>query len=438
MEGGGKRKLTRKQQIRALALAKKQRREERAGNGEERSDEDFEMEDSIDIEDDNTEEEVGAASVREEAARRQRRRASFVRGVNRQAQGLASWLICPEPAVEPAFAEELLALRVAEAAAAEAKRAAELAAQRAQKASKHRDRYGKRKAAEAASTPPPREVRSRLGSTLSSSKKRERDEEGASSSLPPRKLRKRVSVEPSVVATIVRICDPKKRRFEKRDIINGEMLSRVEWAQVRSDHLELRKVYAMGLFLRFRKDGMDSRLAYEEAAMSCYKPNGKPVNWQTVRTWLFNFVRAGGKLRLDQRGRSSSTSSYLCDNAIKEKTLEWLREQMRLTRAKSIDSPPLTVNLFHQWINKTLLKEKLDANPTLKLLTCRSAGNWLHSMGFNYLSSCSCAAPQVIGCTRWASTTSRTRNLFTSMDTNERMSSGTEWRSSLCSRCSKR
>ena len=341
-------------------------------------------------------EEVGRSAKRQRAASRLRSSRERLRGLDKQAQVMAAFLASAVPTAgtveEAAKAARVEAAAEAERLAALAEAEAEREAQKAQRAASDQARYAKRKAESEAATP--RVIVPRLGRTFSGSgaapARSARRRSPAASGMSPAsssKKRKRVTVITSHVAKVIqRISHPKKRRFEKGDIVDGENMSRVEWAQARQDHSELRRVYAMNLFLTKRRERVPSRLAYEEAAKSVITPNGKPVNWQTVRGWLMDFCAAGGRLRLDQRGRSSTTISFLSEPALKEQALAWLRDQMRLMRAKRVDSPPLTVLTFHAWCNATLLQPMLTANSTLKKICERTAQNWLYKLGFSHKS----------------------------------------------------
>ena len=390
---GGKRKATRSRaaHLRELAQLKKQRREERNSDSDV-NDEDYQFEnedqDAVEAVEPSMEHEEVEHTQRRFAAHRQRRCRKRVRGIGPQAELMAGWLI-PDAGKEAEAAVE----RKAQQAAAEAAersaalenvektnattRALDLAAQA------ERERYKQRKANAAEETPRsslPRQARTFCGASSSSSRK------SRALSVDLRKKKSARTVTPAVAAVIARISAPKKRRFERHDIVNGETLSRVEWANVRRDHWELSKVYAMNIFLNLRRAGRVSQDAYNEAAKSVYTPNGKPVSWQTVRQWLTRFCAAGGKLHLDMRGRKPSTESYLSDNDVKEQAVAWLREQLRLMRAKNIDSPPLTVSTFHRFCNSTLLAPKMANDSRMKPISAQTALNWLHALGFGYKS----------------------------------------------------
>lgn len=270
----GKGKLSRKAQIRQLAQAKKRRRTE---DSEDSDDPDFDMEMEKDqgVADYLEEEEPGAAVKRQRDAERKRRDRKKVRGLSQQAQTMAGWLIQPQPAEEQLErAEAERAALEEKAQAEEAARRAEVAARKEKEAALERERYQKRKADLAASTPPA--VRPRLGATLSSCKssstrKRNRSclDEGEAST--GKKRRRRISVSAEAAAAITRIS--KKCRFDKSDIVHGETMSRVEWAQIKRDHMELRRVYAMNIYIKLRRGGMGSRQAYADG---CHR-GGKSI-----------------------------------------------------------------------------------------------------------------------------------------------------------------
>ena len=51
-----------------------------------------------------------------------------------------------------------------------------------------------------------------------------------------------------------------------------------------------------------------------------------------------------------------------------------------------MNSPPLTLTIFHRWINGSLLAEKLAANCRLKPVCWSTVHKWLHKLGFSYKS----------------------------------------------------
>ena len=198
-----------------------------------------------------------------------------------------------------------------------------------------------------------------------------------------RKLAAAAVVTAAIAATIKHIS--KTRRLERAVIVDGDKLSRTEFARARTDYLELRRVYAMNIYLKLRREGMSSQEAYAQAAQSVVTSSGgKQSNWQTLRRWLRAFINAGGKLHLSQRGRYPSTTSLLSDPGMKEQAVKWLRDQLRLMRAKNTDTQPLTIDSFHKWINSTLLKPTLDADARLKPVGRQTAREWLHKLGFEF------------------------------------------------------
>jgi hypothetical protein len=53
-------------------------------------------------------------------------------------------------------------------------------------------------------------------------------------------------------------------------------------------------------------------------------------------------------------------------------------------RAKNVDREILTVETFHKWCNKELLKVQLQADPRLKPIGRETAREWLGTLGFSH------------------------------------------------------
>ena len=307
----------------------------------------------------------GASAHRVRKAADQRRSRKFLRGTGPLAQSMQTWLsmgktqwVLDDEAIKEVAAR---ALELAAAAVAdeeeEERQAAATAAKRQQM--QNRRMEAKQANSERRSTPPPRVVKPRLsrtftaatGSTTTSKhdstnidkagQKRARPNLGSVRKL---RLQKRRVVTPELESAIQRIS--KARAFKRSDIIGGKELNRIEWAHASRDYKELRKVYAMNVFIKCRREGTPARKAYEKAAQTVGRANGNHVNWQTVRGWVMVFAQMQGKLRLDQRGRHAKTKSYLDDPAIKEQAIEWLRLQLKQLRQKNVDRCPLTRDSF--------------------------------------------------------------------------------------------
>ena len=359
MEGKGKWKLLRKAHLRELAKLK---RKKLCCTTLSEEDEDF-VPDSIPDSEDGWQrtplhkEVPGDAAVRQSSATRQRRCRERLRGVFSSGQALAAWLATAEPTVE-ALAVEMVqsAIETALSEVEEERAAAQRAAEAAMAAAAERANYAAKKEAAEASQPAakrhvnPRECRTFGGAPCPAAQKRTATA-GAMGAVPRKKRKLGGHLTLEMVTAIARISSPKQRKFRRSDIIGGENLNRIEWSAVRRDYLELRKMYALNVFIRLRKERCDAQTAFEEASKTVVTSNGKFACWQTVRKWLAIFVANGGKLQLDQRGRKQSSKSYLDDPDVKEAAVEWLQMQLRLTRAKNSSAPPLSLTIFHKWIN---------------------------------------------------------------------------------------
>jgi hypothetical protein len=355
MEAGAKRKLTRKEHLANLARARRDShggatprpRPEAEPDPDAVCDDEVEADAAMPMEDI---EEVGAASAREEAAGKKRRYRQRLRGIGPQADFMGNWLSQVEPTSAAVEAASLAAARELVEAAVEAALATcaeeQAAMDRAAEAAAVKEKRRREKCM--CTTPAaPRIQPSRVGRTFADgyAPKRPRQKRNRQGDSKPQKPRRLITAQ--MADTLANIS--KHRRFLRSHIVDGNTLNRVEWAHVNRDYLELRRVYAMHRYVQLRRDGVFARAAFEEAAKTVLTPQGKFVNWQTVRLWVCSFIDCSGKLRLDQRGRAPSTPSFLSDPDIKEQALVWLREQMRIMRAKNVDSPPLTLDRFHRW-----------------------------------------------------------------------------------------
>ena len=379
-------KRSRKSQLKELQERKRARKEaekdpEFSPSVAEEKEELEELEDDVEVP---LTEEVGGSSKRRQWREGKRRQRSRLRGVGQLSQFMESWLDGDEGKATPTALDmskrESISM-VNDIVAEVIEKALKLgqdkeeATVRASIAEVERKRYHARKQVLA------REQAPRLRRTFSVGEWANSKREGA---VKKKQLKKRRTMRPALEQIIQRIC--KKRRFKREDIINGATLSRVEFYQAKRDVRELSKIYALNIFLCLRREGCFSQFAFGEAAKAVPKADGGNVNWQTVRRWFGQFVEDGGKVQLDQRGRKPSMPSYLQDNAIKEQAIEWIRQQLAVTRAKNIDAPPLTVVRFCDWINGTLLKPALEANPNSKPIHMSTARDWLIKLGFKYKS----------------------------------------------------
>ena len=98
--------------------------------------------------------------------------------------------------------------------------------------------------------------------------------------------------------------------------------------------------------------------------------------------WLRDYVMAGGRISLRQRGHHHKTESYLDDPEIKTAAVSWLRRNVQASRKKPVagehPTPPLNVPRFLEYVNGTLLMVVLKAsygklNPICEKTACSSA-----------------------------------------------------------------
>ena len=120
-------------------------------------------------------------------------------------------------------------------------------------------------------------------------------------------MQKRRVVTPELESAIQRIS--KARAFKRSDIIGGKELNRIEWAHASRDYKELRKVYAMNVFIKCRREGTPARKAYEKAAQTVGRANGNHVNWQTVRGWVMG-------IRADARQAPARSARSPCEDQV--------------------------------------------------------------------------------------------------------------------------
>ena len=385
-----KKKLSRKAHLKALA-DERRKRGSASSRGEEQDPDYRPVPPVEEIEEGGVQmevEEVGAASQREDSRQRKRLSRERVRGVSSMAGAMEHFLMQATPTE---FSREKARRRLCADVAASAVAAVKLsmavefdAERRRVAAAQERERVRRRKDNEV--TPPSRRVCPRLSTTFSeeAERKRQRPEWGGST----KKMAKRAIrhlLTPPMIERINRITDVKQHKFLKTDLVDGDKLSPSEWAKVQNDHLELRKVYAIKRFIDTRESGATVRASLEEAAKLIVSYQGKHAHWRTVWKWLKRFVENDGLVKLDQRGRKQSTPSFLTDPHLKAEATEWLREELRKSRAKGVGKTPLTVKTFREWVNSTLLKDHLASDRTLKPIAVRTA---LRSIGARVAHHC--------------------------------------------------
>lgn len=180
------------------------------------------------------------------------------------------------------------------------------------------------------------------------------------------------------------------RRLERAHVVGGKDVPVAEWLTLRDDRWELRRVYAMAHWVTLRESGMEADDAAATAAASVLMGEGaKPLTARTVLDWLRDYVRAGARIALSQRGRNVNTESYLADEKLKAKAVDWLRDNVQAARSTKPKpgehpTPPLTVHRFCQWINDKLLAKVLREVPSRKPIVESTACRWLHALGYRY------------------------------------------------------
>ena len=130
--------------------------------------------------------------------------------------------------------------------------------------------------------------------------------------------------------------------------------------------------------------------AAEKAASTVMTGEGaSPLTPRRLLQWLRDYVVAGGRISLSQRGHHAKTESYLDDPEIKSAAVSWLRRNVQASRKKPVagehPTPPLNVPRFLEYVNNTLLMVVLKAScGKLKPIAECTACCWLHALGFSY------------------------------------------------------
>ena len=179
------------------------------------------------------------------------------------------------------------------------------------------------------------------------------------------------------------------RKLRRSDVVGGDRMDPPEWEAVCTSDWELRRARAMLAWAVERGKGLGVDAAAEKAAVGVMLgADAKQLTPRTLLQWLRDYVAAGGQIEPSQRGRHPKTVSYLNDEDVRQKAVEWLRANVQAARRKVAPgehpAPPLTVLRFLEWVNTSLLKDLLANNPTCKPICEKTAHNWLHSLGFKY------------------------------------------------------
>ena len=318
-------KRNRKEQLAEARRAKQERREEREQGADFVPNPDDDVDDNLlgPVED------VGQAAARADAAYRQRRSRERFVGLGAMTSAMHAWLMTSEGAQSQACAAVVSrCVSAAVESVLDLAKQARLVRERAEQASAKRVFRAERKRKRELELTPT--SFRRAGRTFGRATPSSKTPRPSSATPKPRTRKPARTLTLAMMSTLARIT--KARAFRRDNVRGVENMSRKEWAHVRTDHLGLRRVHALHRYVTLRHAGTAAREAYEDAARMVVMPSGKAVNWQTVRGWLKQFIRDGGKLAIDGRGGAPSTNTFLADPQTKEKTLFWLREQLKLTR----------------------------------------------------------------------------------------------------------
>ena len=191
---------------------------------------------------------------------------------------------------------------------------------------------------------------------------------------------------PAMIDNIHRIAHA--RELQRSDVHPSVQMTQAEWSDMKTDQFELRKIYAVEMFVRLRKEsGKSARACYTEAAqcMSISKQN-KAINWQTLRRWVVEYAGNGGCIRPSRRGRVQSSRSFLADNEVRAAAVAWVSEKLKKQRRKNSkkEQIPFRAAAFLKYVNTVLLKPLLEADRRRRPIKMNTALSWLRKLGFKY------------------------------------------------------
>ena len=202
---------------------------------------------------------AGEAARRNRRASYEGRRRERLRGIGAQAGAMAAFVLASatgiargvvDQLVDAAFAvvaERAAAAAAAATAAAAAAASAEMAATNALRRAKRKEQQP---ATERALLPRGRRTFAEAEPCALAQRPVQRPAQEAAPGKGAKNLAPRRRFSPATVKALRRIaCD---RRLQRADVVGGEKMSRAEWAQLRGDAWELRKVYAVDAYLRLR------------------------------------------------------------------------------------------------------------------------------------------------------------------------------------------
>lgn len=135
-----------------------------------------------------------------------------------------------------------------------------------------------------------------------------------------------------MAAALLRIAS--KRRLERRDVVGGMSMPAADWVVLRDDAWELRRVYTMAHWASLRdpeRRGLGIAEAAQEASGGVMLGvASQPLTERTLRGWLSDYVKAGGRIRLSRRGNHVKTESFLDDPDIAKEAKSWLRKNVQV------------------------------------------------------------------------------------------------------------
>ena len=141
------------------------------------------------------------------------------------------------------------------------------------------------------------------------------------------------------------------RQLQRSDVVEGYTMDPPEWSSMRTDDWELRRARAMLGWTAEREKGLGVDAAAERVAGGVMLgAEAKQLTPRALLQWLRDYVAAGGQIAPSQRGRHPKTESYLNDQDVRQKAVEWLRANVQAARKKAVPgehpTPPLTVIRF--------------------------------------------------------------------------------------------
>eukprot|EP00966_Prymnesium_polylepis_P038484 893171-Prymnesium_polylepis.1 len=70
----------------------------------------------------------------------------------------------------------------------------------------------------------------------------------------------------------------------------------------------------------------------------------KGMGHMSIYSWLKAYITTEGRIEPSRRGSNTKTESFLSDENMKRRALEWLQSNVRAAQPKGSTEPPLNVN----------------------------------------------------------------------------------------------